>query len=87
MFYLYSLPVPRLTAGNPFFDALVPRAARLTCTRAEFAALWQEVMGSAWDESKEFAHILSTFPLVFPDTPEGQAKREALLATYERVKP
>jgi len=29
----------------------VPRAARLTCTRAEFADLWREVMGSAWDES------------------------------------
>ncbi|MBU0703629.1 MAG: N-6 DNA methylase, partial [Chloroflexi bacterium] len=52
MFNAYSLPVPRLTAGNPYFDALVPRAARLTCTTPEFAALWQEVMGEGWDESK-----------------------------------
>jgi very-short-patch-repair endonuclease len=52
MFHIYSLPLPRLTAGDPFFDALVPRAAQLTCTRVEFAGLWQEVMGEPWDESK-----------------------------------
>jgi hypothetical protein len=48
MFNAYSLPVPRLTVGNPYFDAIVPRAARLTCTRPEFADLWQAVMGEAW---------------------------------------
>jgi hypothetical protein len=51
-FYIYQLPIPRLNSSNPHFDALVPRAARLTCTRAEFADLWQDVMGEAWDESK-----------------------------------
>lgn len=48
MFYLYQLPVPRLAPGHPLFDAIVPRAARLTCTRPEFAGLWQEVMGEEW---------------------------------------
>ncbi len=48
MFYLYQLPVPRLSAGDPFFDAIVPRAARLTCTSPAFADLWQAVMGEAW---------------------------------------
>ncbi len=51
MFYVYQLPMPRLMPGNPYFDALVPRAARLTCTTADFAGLWQEVMGEAWDDS------------------------------------
>jgi hypothetical protein len=51
MFYAYQLPMPRLTPGEPRFDAIVPRAARLTCTRAEFADLWREVMGGEWDES------------------------------------
>lgn len=51
MFYLYQLPLPRLIPGNPYFDAIVPRAARLTCTRPEFAGLWQEVMGEPWDAS------------------------------------
>ncbi|MCI0581211.1 MAG: N-6 DNA methylase, partial [Chloroflexi bacterium] len=51
MFYIYQLPAPRLAAGNPYFDAIVPRAARLTCTRPEFAGLWQEVIGQAWDET------------------------------------
>ena len=112
MFYLYQLPMPRLTAGNPYFDAIVPRAARLTCTTPDFAQLWQEVMGEEWDESKgatdpaerqtlrdeldalvahlyglsrdDFAHILGTFPLVFPDGDAGEAKKEALLAIYDR---
>ena len=52
MFYLYQLPVPRLLPGDPYFDAIAPRAARLTCTRPEFADLWQSVMGEPWDESK-----------------------------------
>ena len=51
MFYLYQLPLPRLNPGDPYFDAIVPRAARLTCTRAEFADLWREVMGSDWNEA------------------------------------
>lgn len=112
MFNVYSLPVPRLTAGNPHFDAIVPRAARLTCTRAEFADLWQTVMGSAWTPASgvidpvarqqvrdeldaiiahlyglsrgEFAHILSTFPLVFPSDAAGAAKKAAFLAVYDR---
>jgi hypothetical protein len=50
-FYLETAPLPRLIPGNPTFDALIPRAARLTCTRAEFADLWQEVMGKKWKES------------------------------------
>jgi hypothetical protein len=110
-FYMETLPLPRLTSGNPYFDAIVPRAARLTCTRAEFADLWQSVMGELWDESKgaadpaerqrlrveidaiaahlyglsreDFDHILGTFPLVFPDTDAGKAKRSALLAVYD----
>lgn len=111
MFNVYSLPVPRLTAGHPTFDAIVPRAARLTCTRAEFADLWQQVMGSPWDAASaatdpaqrqrlrdeidalvarlyrltraEFDHILGTFPLVFPDTEAGRARRAALLDTFD----
>ncbi len=52
MFYAYQLPMPRLSPGNLYFDAIVPRAARLTCTREEFADLWGDVMGESWDESK-----------------------------------
>ncbi|MHB8627075.1 MAG: Eco57I restriction-modification methylase domain-containing protein [Aggregatilineales bacterium] len=113
MFYMYQLPVPRLNPGNAYFDAIVPRAARLTCTRPEFAELWQSVMGEAWDISKgatdpaerqklrneidaivahlyglsraDFDHILGTFPLVFPDTDAGHAKRAVLLETVERM--
>ena len=48
IFNVKTLPVPRLTAGDRFFDAIVPRAARLTCTSAAFADLWQAVMGEVW---------------------------------------
>ncbi|MCS7070560.1 MAG: hypothetical protein NZM00_03585, partial [Anaerolinea sp.] len=47
-FYMKSLPVPRLTAGDPRFDALVARAARLVCTTEAFAPLWEAVTGTAW---------------------------------------
>jgi hypothetical protein len=32
---------------------------------------------------EDFDHILGTFPLVFPDSDEGRAKREALLNIYD----
>lgn len=128
MFYLYQIPIPRLKRGDRFFDAIVPRAAALTCTTEAFAELWETVMGSPWvappppitsappplsspaprpttnpaarqqlrDEldaivahlyglsRDDFAHILTTFPLVFPNTPAGEAKKEGLLATFDR---
>jgi hypothetical protein len=36
MFYIYQLPVPRLTATNPTFSEIVHRAAKLICTTPEF---------------------------------------------------
>ncbi|MBL8156665.1 MAG: ATP-binding protein, partial [Anaerolineae bacterium] len=113
LFMLYQLPLPRLVAGNRYFDAIVPRAARLTCTRREFAGLWEAVMGGAWDAAnaavdpgerqrlrdeidglvahlyglsrEDYGHILSSFPLVFPETAAGQARRAAALAAYDKV--
>ena len=32
----------------------------------------------------DFDHILGTFPLVFPDSEAGRAKRSALLAVYDQ---
>jgi hypothetical protein len=111
LFHLYQLPMPRLTVGKSYFDAIVPRAARLTCTTPAFADLWQEVMGTPWQESlaatdpgerqrlrdeldaivahlygltrDEFAHILGTFPLVFPNDAAGEQKKAALTAVYD----
>src|SRR5690606_23512438 len=48
LFIMKALPIPRLTAGHPVFDAIVPRAARLSCTSPAFAPLWQAVMGTPW---------------------------------------
>ena len=47
MFYIYQLPVPRLTAEDARFNAIVARAARLVCTTPEFAELWNAVMASS----------------------------------------
>ena len=43
MFYVYQLPVPRLTDQDPAFAPIVERAAKLTCTTPEFDALAKEV--------------------------------------------
>ncbi|MEQ8467357.1 Eco57I restriction-modification methylase domain-containing protein [Coleofasciculus sp. E1-EBD-02] len=43
MFYVYQLPVPRLTEGEPYFNEIVERAAKLICTTPEFDDLAQEV--------------------------------------------
>ncbi len=120
-FFLDQLPMPRREAGNAYFDAIVPRAAALTCTTAAFAELWESVMGTAWvaadeatalqtivpttDPAKrqilrdeldaiiahlygltrdDFAHILGTFPLVFPNNKAGAAKKETLLRVYDQ---
>ncbi len=49
MFYIYQLPIPRLTKGNVVFDMIAERAARLVCTTPEFQALWESVMpNSTW---------------------------------------
>ncbi len=118
MFIIYQLPVPCLTAGNPYFDAIVPRAAALTCTTPAFADLWQSVMGHQTSDflkksdvsarqrlrgeldaiiahlyrlsRDDFAHILSTFPLVFPDTtrePPGGFAGRSLRARLPQILP
>ncbi|MGB8345805.1 MAG: DNA methyltransferase, partial [Ktedonobacteraceae bacterium] len=40
MFYIYQLPVPRLTKQDFVFTMIVERTARLVCTMPEFKALW-----------------------------------------------
>ena len=42
-FYVYQLPVPRLTKGDRFFAEIVERAAKLICTTPEFDDLAQQV--------------------------------------------
>lgn len=43
IFYIYQLPVPRLTAADAEFVPIVKRAAQLICTTPEFDALAKEV--------------------------------------------
>ncbi|MFM6270302.1 MAG: Eco57I restriction-modification methylase domain-containing protein, partial [Dolichospermum sp.] len=42
-FYVYQLPVPRLTEKDPYFQEIVERAAKLICTTAEYDELAREV--------------------------------------------
>ena len=42
MFYVYQIPVPRLTSEDPAFNSIVTRAARLICTTPEFDDLARE---------------------------------------------
>ncbi len=43
MFYIYQLPIPRLTEHDPQFAPIVERAAKLICTTPEFDDLAREV--------------------------------------------
>jgi hypothetical protein len=42
-FFVYNIPVPRLSASDPRFSPIVQRAARLICTTPEFDDLAQAV--------------------------------------------
>jgi hypothetical protein len=44
-FYLYQLPVPRLTEKDAAFRPIVERAGRLICTTPEFDDLAKEIFG------------------------------------------
>lgn len=107
MFYVYQLPVPRLTDADKDFARIVDCAARLICTAPEFDDLAREVglrdhrdgVTSPTDRARlraeldgmiahlyglteeEFAHILSTFPLV------DQSVRDAALDAYREFAP
>lgn len=43
MFYVYQLPIPRLTESDRYFWDIVQRAAKLICTTPEFDELAQDV--------------------------------------------
>lgn len=43
MFFVYQLPIPRLTEGDRYFNDIVQRAAKLICNTPEFDELAQEV--------------------------------------------
>lgn len=47
-FYVYQVPVPRLTEGDAGFLPIVERSAHLICTIEDFADLWNEAIGTAW---------------------------------------
>ncbi len=107
MFFVYQLPVPRLTSRDAPFTPIVERAARLICITPEFDDLAKEVgLGShkagATDPAErarlraeldglvahlyglteeEFAHILTTFPLV------EDSVKAAALAAYRAFAP
>ena len=50
MFYIYQLPVPRLSPKDKWFNIIIDKAAKLICTTEEFAELWEEVMKTKWSE-------------------------------------
>jgi hypothetical protein len=56
------------------------RAAERQRLRDEIDAIVAHLYGLTRDE---YDHILGTFPLVFPDTDEGRARRAATLAAYD----
>lgn len=107
MFYVYEIPVPRLTKEDVVFQGIMHRSAQLLCTTPEFDDLAKEVglgshkKGATAPEERarlraeldglianlygltqeEFAHILSTFPIV-PD-----AEKQAAMQAFTKFAP
>ncbi len=52
MFYIYQVPVPRLTAADSLFSKIVEKAGRLICTNLEFSDLWRDAIGTPWSEQQ-----------------------------------
>jgi len=107
IFYIYQIPVRRLTETDAAFWPIVRRAARLVCTTPEFDDLAKEVglkshKDGATDPAErahlraeldglvahlygiteeEYAHILTTFPIV-----AEEVKAAALQAYHDVAK-
>jgi len=47
MFYVYQLPIPRLTVHDRYCQTIAERVARVVCIGSEFDSLRQELLGSA----------------------------------------
>lgn len=50
LFYLYQLPIPRLSNKDKWYKSIINRAAKLICTTEVFAELWEGVMKTTWSE-------------------------------------
>ncbi|MFI3188065.1 hypothetical protein BCS42_05320 [Crenothrix sp. D3] len=48
MFYVYQLPIPRLTEKDPQFKPIVERAAAVCCTTPEFDDLKTELQQNGY---------------------------------------
>jgi hypothetical protein len=105
MFFIYQLPVPRLSNKDKTFWPIVERAARLICTTPDFDDLAREVglknhhvgitdpiersnLRAELDgliahlyglTEEEFAHILTTFPIV------PEATKQAAMEAFKRL--
>jgi len=51
MFYIYQLPVPRLSSKDKWYKPIIEKAAKLICTTEEFAELWEDVMKTKWSKA------------------------------------
>ena len=47
-YFLYQLPIPRLTNSDYWFRPIVERVLKLICKSEEFADLWKELMNTDW---------------------------------------
>ena len=79
-------PLAPLPAGREVEQSVYPviDPDERQVLRDEIDALVAHLYGLSRDE---FAHILGTFPLVFPDDESGRAKKDRLLSVYDELAP
>jgi hypothetical protein len=57
-FFVYNLPIPRLTETDPRFKKIVERAAALICVSAEFEDLKQELVAKGYELKTDAPDVL-----------------------------
>jgi hypothetical protein len=62
MFYIYQLPIPRLSEKDPLFKPIVERAAALICTTPEFDDLKQALKSNGYDISPVETRLIASLP-------------------------
>jgi hypothetical protein len=57
-FFVYNLPIPRLTETDPRFKPIVERAAALICVSAEFEDLKRELVAKGYELKTDAPDVL-----------------------------
>jgi len=83
-FYVYQLPVPRISEDYKIFTSIVARGARLTCTSHDYSDFWNQILLKDWEFKREFLYSESGINNYGPEHEQEIRRRLAEQATNLR---